>query len=115
MNQFAIKLAWNSTLMGQSCNPHEISMRRGLKVIKVQTFIHLKTAPKVLKMMDKQLMLISKLMIPRLRHKRGQLSPTNMTSHGMIKASKKRIFACKIGPQKLLIWQAKVSPMKHMH
>ena len=74
----------NGTTMQQTWSKHA----RGPKAIKVQTFIHLKTAPKVLKMMDKQLKLTSKLMVLKSRHKMWQLSPTNMTSHGMIKASK---------------------------
>ena len=52
INQFGngISMLWG--LMKQSCNLHETSMQWSLKVIKVRTLIHLKTAPRVLKMMD---------------------------------------------------------------
>ena len=53
MDQFTIKLAWDYTFMKQLCSKHETTMQEGLKVIKVQALIHLKTAPKVLKMMGK--------------------------------------------------------------
>ena len=69
-----------------------------------------KQGPKVLKMIGNQLILTSKFMVPKLRHKRGQLTFNDLTTHGMIKTSKNRIYACKIGPQKLLVWQLRYPP-----
>ena len=62
---------------------------RGPKAKKVQTFIRLKTVPKMLKMMDKQTHVNKQTRGPKVKAQKGTtLPPTNMTSHGMIKASK---------------------------
>ena len=99
------------SLMEQLSNKHGASMQEGLK--KKQRDRPLPSSkqwPKVLKMVGNQLMLTSKFMVPKLRHKRRQLTPIIMTTHGMIKASKNRILQTKIGPQTLLIWQLRWLP-----
>ena len=98
------------SLMEQLCNKHGASMQEGLKWQRGRPSPFSKQWPKVLKMIDNQLMLTSKFMVPKLRHTRRQLTFNDMTTHGMIKTSKNRIYACKIGPQKLLIWQLRYPP-----
>ena len=53
MDQFANGINIPQSLMEQPCNEHEASKHWDLEVMKVQALPHLKTAPKVLKMMDK--------------------------------------------------------------
>ena len=107
MDQIDLGIDVLQSLMEQICNKHGASMQEGLKWQRGRPSPFSKQWPKVLKMIDNQLMLTSKLMVPKLRHKRRQLTPTNMPIHGKIKTSKNRIYACKIGPQNPLIWQLK--------
>ena len=87
MDQFTIKLAWDYTFMKQLCSKHETSMQEGLKVIKVQALIHLKTAPKSTPNDGQALMSTCKPIDPRLRHQKGHFISNNKTKswHGLDK------------------------------
>lgn len=75
IDQFGNGIGMLRGLMKQPCNTYETSMQWGPRTIKGQTLVHPKTAPKNAQNGGQHLMLTSKLMVPRLRHKKETTYP----------------------------------------